>query len=60
MNTQAMRHLLFCNRLTLLVSLQPVCMNTAAGYEVRHPHDSSIQTYRGHKVLQTLIRAYFR
>jgi WD repeat-containing protein 23 len=24
-----------------------------------HPHDSSIMTYRGHKVLETLIRCYF-
>ena len=24
-----------------------------------HPHDISVQTFRGHKVLQTLIRAYF-
>ncbi|GBF87871.1 hypothetical protein Rsub_00583 [Raphidocelis subcapitata] len=31
----------------------------ASGYEVAHPYDSSIQTYRGHRVLQTLIRAYF-
>ncbi len=26
---------------------------------VPHPHDISVQTFRGHKVLQTLIRAYF-
>ena len=26
---------------------------------VPHPHDVSVQTFRGHKVLQTLIRAYF-
>ena len=24
-----------------------------------HPHDVSVQTFRGHSVLQTLIRAYF-
>ncbi|KAI8471807.1 MAG: hypothetical protein J3K34DRAFT_467842, partial [Monoraphidium minutum] len=30
-----------------------------SGYEVRHPHDASVQVYRGHRVLQTLIRAYF-
>ena len=26
---------------------------------MRHPHDTSLQTYRGHRVLQTLVRAYF-
>ena len=26
---------------------------------VPHPHDISVQTFRGHTVLQTLIRAYF-
>ena len=26
---------------------------------VRHPHDCSLLTYCGHKVLQTLIRCYF-
>ncbi|KAK9810228.1 hypothetical protein WJX72_007006 [[Myrmecia] bisecta] len=26
---------------------------------IRHPHDHSIMTYRGHAVLHTLIRAYF-
>jgi hypothetical protein len=31
----------------------------ARGYLVRHPHDSSLQTFRGHSVTQTLIRAYF-
>lgn len=25
----------------------------------RHPHDQSISTYRGHRVLRTLIRCYF-
>jgi hypothetical protein len=25
----------------------------------RHPHDASVMTYRGHTVLQTLVRAYF-
>ena len=29
------------------------------GQQTRHPHDSSIMTYRGHTVLHTLIRAYF-
>lgn len=29
------------------------------GRDVRHPGDVSIQTYRGHHVLQTLSRAYF-
>jgi len=24
----------------------------AAAYEVKHPHDISVMTYRGHKVLQ--------
>ncbi|KAK9834848.1 hypothetical protein WJX81_003498 [Elliptochloris bilobata] len=31
----------------------------ARGYLVPHPHDVSLQTYRGHSVSQTLIRAYF-
>ncbi|PNH08963.1 LEC14B protein [Tetrabaena socialis] len=31
----------------------------AAHRIVRHPHDSSVQTYRGHSVQHTLIRAYF-
>ena len=31
----------------------------ARGYVVPHPHDCSVQAYRGHSVLQTLIRAYF-
>ncbi|GIL45394.1 hypothetical protein Vafri_2645 [Volvox africanus] len=31
----------------------------AAGRVVRHPHDSSVQTFRGHSVQNTLIRAYF-
>jgi hypothetical protein len=31
----------------------------AAGYNVVHPGDVSLMTYRGHAVLQTLIRAYF-
>ena len=30
-----------------------------AGYEITHPEDCSVMTYRGHAVLQTLIRAYF-
>uniref|UniRef100_A0A7S0WVH0 Uncharacterized protein n=1 Tax=Chlamydomonas leiostraca TaxID=1034604 RepID=A0A7S0WVH0_9CHLO len=29
------------------------------GLDVRHPHDKSLMTYRGHTVRQTLIRAYF-
>lgn len=29
------------------------------GFAVRHPHDQSIATFRGHEVRQTLIRAYF-
>lgn len=29
------------------------------GMRLQHPHDRSIMTFRGHKVLQTLIRAYF-
>jgi WD repeat-containing protein 23 len=31
----------------------------AAAYNVRHAHDSSLMTYRGHTVQHTLIRAYF-
>ena len=31
----------------------------AAGCDVRHPHDASVMTYRGHSVQHTLIRAYF-
>lgn len=31
----------------------------ARGYIIPHPHDVSVQTFRGHSVLQTLIRAYF-
>eukprot|EP00898_Chlorokybus_atmophyticus_P002883 jgi/Chlat1/3596/Chrsp234S03581 len=31
----------------------------ATGLDLRHDHDQSIMTYRGHKVLQTLIRCYF-
>lgn len=27
--------------------------------EIKHPQDCSLQTYRGHTVLETLIRAYF-
>lgn len=29
------------------------------GRLVRHPHDGCLQTYRGHSVLTTLIRAYW-
>lgn len=29
------------------------------GVNTRHPHDHSVMTYRGHEVLNTLIRAYF-
>lgn len=29
------------------------------GLDIRHPHDSSVFTYRGHSVLQTLIRCRF-
>lgn len=31
----------------------------AREHNVRHPQDNSLMTYRGHKVLTTLIRAYF-
>lgn len=31
----------------------------AVGCDVRHPADRSVATYRGHAVLQTLVRAYF-
>ncbi|KAF8062665.1 LEC14B protein [Scenedesmus sp. PABB004] len=33
--------------------------NPASGYNVRHPRDVSLMAYRGHGVLQTLVRAYF-
>ena len=29
------------------------------GYDIRHPLDCSVKTFRGHSTLQTLIRAYF-
>ena len=29
------------------------------GYLLKHPNDASLMTFRGHSVLQTLIRAYF-
>jgi len=29
------------------------------GFEVNHPHDQSVHTFRGHKVLKTLIRCYW-
>ena len=28
-------------------------------FNIRHPHDSSVQTLRGHYVATTLIRAYW-
>lgn len=31
----------------------------ATGVAITHPNDCSIATYRGHRVLQTLIRCYF-
>ena len=31
----------------------------ARAHYVRHPQDNSLMTYRGHRVLATLIRAYF-
>ena len=31
----------------------------ARGYLVAHPHDASLQTFRGHVVSTTLVRAYF-
>lgn len=31
----------------------------AQGFEVTHPDDTSLMTYRGHRVSKTLIRAYF-
>jgi WD repeat-containing protein 23 len=30
-----------------------------AGHAVLHPSDSAVQVYRGHSVLQSLVRAYF-
>jgi WD repeat-containing protein 23 len=43
------------------VSAAPAATVVAAatGYAVQHPDDHSLMTYRGHAVLQTLIRAYF-
>uniref|UniRef100_A0A061S995 WD repeat-containing protein 23 n=1 Tax=Tetraselmis sp. GSL018 TaxID=582737 RepID=A0A061S995_9CHLO len=29
------------------------------GFDIRHPFDTSLFTYRGHSVLQTLVRCYF-
>ena len=29
------------------------------GWNIRHPHDASLMTFRGHSVQTTLIRAYF-
>lgn len=29
------------------------------GRDLRHPHDQSIMTYKGHSVLKTLVRCYF-
>ncbi len=43
-----------------LYTLNDTCAShaaAAAGHEVRHPHDQSLATYRGHSVIQTLIRA---
>lgn len=31
----------------------------ARNHLIKHPQDNSLMTYRGHKVLATLIRAYF-
>lgn len=31
----------------------------AREFAIKHPMDNSLMTYRGHQVLQTLIRAYF-
>ena len=31
----------------------------ARNHLIKHPQDNSLMTYRGHKVLTTLIRAYF-
>lgn len=31
----------------------------ARNHMIKHPQDNSLMTYRGHKVLTTLIRAYF-
>lgn len=31
----------------------------ARNHVIKHPQDNSLMTYRGHKVLTTLIRAYF-
>lgn len=49
-----------CAWLTITVCLLTfLCPDTAAEYELKHPYDQSVMTYRGHSVTQTLIRAYF-
>uniref|UniRef100_A0A7S0N7W5 DDB1- and CUL4-associated factor 11 n=1 Tax=Pyramimonas obovata TaxID=1411642 RepID=A0A7S0N7W5_9CHLO len=36
------------------------CMDyPGVGLAIRHPRDCSVQAYRGHRVLETLIRCYF-
>lgn len=29
------------------------------GKDIKHPYDQSLMTYKGHRVLRTLIRCYF-
>ncbi len=68
---QAARHVLVCWWPCVCVCVHVcvcvcVCVSLCrwmdypcTGYDVRHPHDASVMTYRGHTVHHTLIRAYF-
>ena len=48
-----------------LNSWSPLCRDyrcgpyPARGYDMQHSHNHAVMTYRGHEVLQTLIRAYW-
>jgi hypothetical protein len=62
-DTQLIAH--GCFRTLFLSSFSRCCARylllvpAAAGFAVQHPDDVSLMTYRGHAVLQTLIRSYF-
>lgn len=55
-----------CGARVVAVAAHPVanaecvpCCPQGWGVPYKHPHDRSIMTYRGHRVLSTLIRCYF-
>jgi hypothetical protein len=46
-----------CSALSIHLRVHLSTVAAATGYNVVHPGDVSLMTYRGHAVLQTLINA---